>query len=81
MVHELVEAILCKSRGITTEQVDNFDLAHEEQIQAGTITGEPGDRQDCPYVAEHKYASLIERDLADQLSIDWETYTKTVNNL
>ena len=53
-VHELVEALLCRSRGITTKEVDDFDMTYEGD-------GEPGDDPQAPYHREHKIALIAER--------------------
>ena len=47
-VHELVEALLCWERGITTEMVDTFDKAFEAGRPEGN-EDEPGDDPTCPY--------------------------------
>lgn len=52
-LHELVEVRLCMLRGITQEQVDEFDFAYKGDE-------EPGDQADAPYRAEHRQAMIIE---------------------
>lgn len=61
-LHELVEMMLCRKRGITQQQVDEFDLAF-----AGD--GEPGDDPACPYRSEHRAAMLIEHLMARELGM------------
>jgi len=61
-VHELIEAYLCKKRGITTEQVDAFDMAFKGE-------GEPGDSPAAPYRNEHRFAMLIEHLVARELGL------------
>ena len=65
--HELVEALLCREHGITTEMVDAFDKAFEGD-------GEPGAAPHCPYRLEHLRATAIEAKLADALGVDWYEY-------
>jgi hypothetical protein len=50
-LHELVEVLLCKKRGVTTEQVDEFDKQFEEDRSHGMHgpEDEPGDDPDAPY--------------------------------
>ena len=79
-VHELVEALLCRHRGITTEAVDEFDKAFEASRLPGDES-EPGDHVDAPYRREHFFATNIERLLAAELGVDWATYDKEVNDL
>ena len=62
-LHELIEAKLCHKRGITTEQVDAFDLAFKGE-------DEPGDAWDCPYRREHRQAMLVEHLVANFLGLD-----------
>ncbi len=82
-VHELIEVILCKDRGITTEEVDEFDKMFEKEREDGKwLDGEePGNDPRAPYKREHEFATLIEQQLAAKLNVDWPHYDKTVNNL
>ena len=73
-VHELVEALLCREHGITTEAADAFDKAF-------TGDGEPGDEPDCPYRREHAFATRIEMDLAAAMDVDWCEYDLKVSKL
>jgi hypothetical protein len=68
-VHELVEALLCQARGITTEMVDNFDLSYDPKAEI-----EPGDHPKCPCRREHCTATGIERILAVEFGLDWTPY-------
>jgi hypothetical protein len=73
-VHELVEALLCREHGITTEAADAFDKAFEGD-------GEPGAAADCPYHLEHFHATVIEMTLARSLGVDWDEYDNAVSAL
>jgi hypothetical protein len=75
-VHELVEAILCQRRGITTEMVDEFDLGYDAESDV-----EPGDNVECPCKAEHCFATGIERLLCSGLDVDWEPYEREIEDL
>ena len=70
-LHELVEAHLCRKRGITAEAVDAFDkawiAAHPGYLD-GT-EGEPGDDPAAPYRREHRFACLIEHLVAHELGV------------
>lgn len=73
-IHEAIEWALCKHRGISEEAVTAFDKAHPE-------SAEPGDEPDAPYLAEHQFASKIERILAEALGVDWDAYDKAIESL
>ncbi len=66
-VHELVEALLCRSMGVSAAQVDAFDMLHQRD-------GEPGEIPCAPYHHQHMAAQAAERELADKLGVDWEKY-------
>ena len=76
-LHELVEVLLCKDRGITTEEVDAFDIAFEEKRGQGNMD-EPGDDRKAPYFKEHQVATIVERLIANELKVDWDTYDTEV---
>ena len=83
-VHELVETLLCEHRGITQQQVDDFDKAFEADREAGKLEdpdAEPGDHPAAPYVREHCVATGIERLLAAELNVNWATYEAELNSL
>lgn len=76
-VHELVEALLCELRGIKQEDVDKFDMAFEAARQDGDDS-EPGDDPAAPYRREHQFATKIERQLAEEMGVDWGEYEKSI---
>jgi len=78
--HELIEVMLCKSRGITQAVVDKFDIAYELTRPEGSIL-EPGDDQEAPYKKEHFFATSLERLMCAELGVDWHEYEKTIYNL
>lgn len=84
-IHELVEKVLCDNAGITEQQVDEFDMKFEElrghEPFGYTIFKEPGDDPRAPYHRQHKIADVIERLLAIELGVNWETYNDEVNSL
>ena len=79
-LHELVEVLLCKKRGITTEQVDAFDKAFEAAREPGN-DDEPGDDPKAPYKKEHFFATNIEALTSAELGVDWQTYEAAINAL
>lgn len=79
-VHELVEVILCRERGITVAEVDAFDKAYEKNRKAGDDS-EPGDHPKAPYRREHFFATNMEALLSAELGIDWAKYEGEINSL
>lgn len=79
LIHELVEAYLCKSRGIKFEDIDAFDIEWNRQFIEGVeLSDEPGNEEDCLYAKEHRFAENIERQLAHEAGLEWFNYE---NNL
>ncbi len=66
-LHEMIEALLCQARGITGKIVDDWDLAHLDHPDPGSIP-------QCPYFREHMFASMIERAMAAELDVNWDEY-------
>lgn len=79
-LHELVEVMLCKDRGITEDLVNKFDIDFESKRPEGNID-EPGDAQGAPYKKEHFFATSIERLMAGELNVDWRNYEEAIYNL
>jgi hypothetical protein len=72
-LHELVEVMLCKQRGITQQQVDDFDnqwiAQHPDYLNSELNDKEPGDDPTAPYRQEHGFASIIEALMAKELGL------------
>lgn len=79
-VHELIEVLICKHRGITQESVDAFDIQYEKDRASGLHgkSDEPGDDLKAPYRREHCIATAVERLLAAELDVSWNDYADTV---
>ena len=71
-LHELVEMTLAKNRGISEEDITNFDLVYKGD-------GEPGDDVKSPYRKEHRFAENIERLFVQELRIAWQDYENLCN--
>ena len=82
-VHELLETLLCFDRHITGSQVDRFDTKFEADRLKGkhSATAEPGRSKKAPYYREHKFASKVEKLLAEELNVNWKKYDDCVNEL
>lgn len=80
LIHELVEAHLCRKRGIEEPIIKAFDEAFEAKREVGN-EDEPGFDPLAPYVKEHTFATDIELQIAKELGVDWDEYSKKVNSL
>lgn len=63
-MHEVIEAFLCKTRGVTQQRVDAFDTGPGKDLD------EPGDDPRAPYFHEHQFASKIEKLMAHELRVN-----------
>lgn len=79
-IHELVEAYLCKKRGITDEVITDFDKTFEVARAPGNVS-EPGDDPASPYQNEHCLATAVERMTCAALGVKWAEYEKAVLSL
>jgi hypothetical protein len=75
LIHELVEIKLNEKAGVTDAMVDQFDFEYERNRLPGDES-EPGDDPRAPYYRQHQFATRVERDMAEQLGVDWDTYGK-----
>lgn len=82
-LHELVEFELCRMKGTADEDVVNFDRDFEAERSAGLHgpRAEPGDDSRAPYRDEHRFATMIEKLVAQKLAVKWSDYEKTVMGL
>lgn len=72
-IHELVEGVLCKKRGITDDVITAFDVGFEATRKEGDES-EPGDDPACVYGREHCTATAVERLMCAELGISWFDY-------
>jgi hypothetical protein len=79
-IHEAVEAYLCQKNGISEADVTAFDENYEANRPEGDES-EPGDSEQAPYRTQHIQATQIEKLVANQMGIDWDTYNKAVVSL
>lgn len=73
LFHELIEASMCISRGITTEECDDFDSLFEKEYEAGVWpkSVEAGHDPRCPYRKGHKWGCRFERLVIFLLLASW----------
>lgn len=67
-LHELVEVLLCRKRGITQEMVDAFDMG-PGSYDVIPEDEESGDQEGAPYRREHRFAMLVEHMMAHELGL------------
>jgi hypothetical protein len=79
-VHEILEASLCKARGIHEKVISNFDKKYEKKRKY-RILDEPGNDLSAPYYKEHQFALKIEKMFAKELGVDWKEYNKLIVKL
>lgn len=82
-VHELIEVLQCQKEGITQNAVDVFDNRFEKDRDEGKHSkdAEPGDDTNAPYYKQHQIATGVERILAAELGVDWNTYADAIERL
>lgn len=82
-LHEFIEWYIAEKRGIAEEGISAFDVQFEEEIKNGLHAphAEPGLDSRAPYRREHVFATEIEKRVAEELGIDWETYCKDLEEL
>ena len=73
MIHEMIEAYICRRTGVTQKEVDKFDFKSKDD--------EPGDNPKAPYHAAHMFASAIERLIACNFGINWQQYEKKIEEV
>ena len=72
ILHEIVECYLCYKRGISDEEVTQFDKDHEKNENPGNLTT-------APYHNEHRVATIIEKLLARELHAKLKDYDKKLS--
>ena len=84
VLHELIEWFLITKRGISIESIDKFDMDFEKlRKEHPELIGdqECGNMLSAPYFAEHQFADFIERQVAQGIGVDWNTYEKDMARL
>ena len=79
-LHEVIEEALTRLRGISEEEISDFDMAYERDRIAGD-NSEPGDSPKAPYHHEHVFATSIERLVAQALGVNWQEYDAAVEGV
>ena len=76
IIHELVEEALTKQRGLTEEEIMNFDLYFEKRREQGLVEkdAEPGFCNEAPYLPEHSLATSVELQMCAMAKVSWKDY-------
>lgn len=80
-IHELIEWALCQAKGISNEEIDDFDLNYPRNNPIKHQVVEPGDCYEAPYYKQHQTATGIERILAAEMGVDWLEYERHIEEL
>lgn len=73
LIHEAVEAWLCRRHCVTEDAVNEWDGAYDGDS--------PGDDPHAPYHAEHVWATRVERIASWLLLVSWTRYEDRVDEL
>jgi hypothetical protein len=74
LIHELIEACLCKIDGVRWEDIDRFDIDHPD-------LDDPGSDVRAPYRKQHLFALRIERIMALFCNVSWRDYEKKMEEV
>ena len=74
MIHELVEAFICKCNGISEESVTAFDTSHLE-------LNEPGDSPEAPYHSAHFTSMQVEKMICSSIGLSWHKHEENVSKI
>lgn len=82
-IHELIEERLTKKRGLSEQEIMDFDLYYEKRREQGLVPegSEPGFDSNSPYLREHTLATSIEMMICAHAGINWIDYDNAVNEL
>ena len=83
LFHELLEWFMCEQAGIPIKDIDAFDIKYEKERDKGLHSkfSEPGNHPKAPYGFAHRFATKMERIVADKLRVRWEFYSLAVSAL
>lgn len=83
LVHELVELALLQQRGVSFDEIDQFDKMFEAEREEHyhDLDDEPGFDPRSPYLREHTLATSVEMMMCAQAGINWNEYNETIVTL
>jgi hypothetical protein len=70
LVHELIEEILTRAKGISEKTILRHDLEFEKLLKDGKVgpDEEPGEHKNSPYRQEHLLAEIVEKLMLNHLN-------------
>lgn len=74
VLHELIEAFLCRYALIDWTDIDKFDMKFSKKNKSD----EPGDKKNAPYHKEHMIATKVEKMLCKEFGLTWKQYNKII---
>ena len=82
-IHEIVEYVLVKAAGIKVKDIDEFDIAFEQDRERGINSedAEPGDDALAPYHLQHGLATAAERAVCAMMGLAWSDYARFCDNV
>lgn len=82
-IHEVVELVLLRHRGVTDKDIDKFDFEFEQRVKKGEAgrNDEPGFASDSPYIQEHTLATAVELQMCAVAKINWNEYSAKIEAL
>jgi hypothetical protein len=83
LIHEIMEAFLCRESGVSDADVVKFDDQYEDERKNGhhKERDEPGDDPRAPYRQEHMAATHVERAVCMALGITWQAHDEVVQRM
>lgn len=83
IIHELIEEALTKHKGITEQEITDFDLYYESRRKQGLVPefSEPGFDKNAPYRDQHAFASSVEYGMCAMAGLNFMEYDHAVNEL
>lgn len=82
-IHEFIEFVLLRNRGVGADEITKFDLLFEQRIKNGLVSknAQPGFAQDSPYLKEHTLAESVEMQMCALAGINWDKYNEKIASL
>lgn len=83
IIHELIEELMTKHKGIKEEDILAFDQYFEMRRDQGLVPDdlEPGFSNEAPYLKDHTIATAVEMMICGALGISWIDYGNFINTL
>jgi len=83
LIHEIIEEALTRKRGLTEQDILDFDKYYEMRREQGLVKedSEPGFDGNAPYRNEHAFATGVEMGMCALSGVSWNDYETKVNSL